>query len=94
MSRKKVEEKASEQIISLSAKYMVISVLAMAIGTVSLAYSFLLFVVFHYSLASVIVVGAVFIGLAFIVIGIFLNFWGLYWLRSEGKRLKQRSREK
>jgi len=94
MSRKKVDEKASEQIISLSAKYMVISVLAMAIGTVSLAYSFLLFVVFHYSLASVIVVGAVFIGLAFIVIGIFLNFWGLYWLRSEGKRLKQRSLEK
>jgi uncharacterized protein (DUF2062 family) len=91
MSRKRVDVEASEQIISLSAKYMIVSVLSMAIGTVSLAYSLLLFAVFGFDVASVVVVGAVFIGFAFIVIGIFLNFWGLYWLRNEGRRLKARS---
>jgi uncharacterized protein (DUF2062 family) len=91
MSRKRVDVEASEQIISLSAKYMIVSVLSMAIGTVSLAYSLLLFAVFGFDVASVVVVGAVFIGFAFIVIGVFLNFWGLYWLRNEGRRLKART---
>jgi hypothetical protein len=91
MSSRKVDVEASEKIISLASKFMVISVLAVAVGMVSMTYVLLLLAVFGLSIASIEVVLGIFIGVAFIVIGFFLNFWGLFWLRNEGKRLRPKS---
>ena len=80
---------ASAEIISLAAKYIIVSVVAVAIGAVSLVYSVLAFLVYGFFAIQFTVLAGLFIGVAFITIGIFLTFWGLYWMRSEGKRMKK-----
>jgi hypothetical protein len=79
---------ASAEIISLAAKYIIVSVVAVAIGAVSLVYSVLAFVVYGYFVIQFSILAGLFIGVAFITIGVFLTFWGLFWMRSEGKRMK------
>ncbi|MFX1299614.1 MAG: hypothetical protein ACFFAL_03170 [Promethearchaeota archaeon] len=81
---------ASSEIVSLASKYIIISVVAVAFGAVSLVYSVLAFLVYGYAAIQLAVLGGLFIGVAFIAIGVFLTFWGLYWMRSEGKRMKKR----
>ncbi|MFW9977952.1 MAG: hypothetical protein ACFFEJ_07745 [Candidatus Thorarchaeota archaeon] len=61
-----------------------------AIGSVSLVYSLLTYIVYGTDFLLIVIIGAVFIGFAFLLIGAFLTFWGLYWMRSEGKRLRKR----
>jgi hypothetical protein len=80
---------ASAEIISLAAKYIIASVVAVAIGAVSLVYSILAFAVYGYVAIQFAILAGLFTGVAFITIGIFLTFWGLYWMRSEGKRMKR-----
>lgn len=87
---REIDLEASAQIISIASKYIIISVLAVAAGAVALVYSVLAYLVYgSYAVSSAVIVGF-FIGIAFIVIGVFLTFWGLYWMRSEGKRLKKK----
>lgn len=81
---------ASAEILSLASKYIIASVVAVAIGAISLVYSILAFIVYGFVAIQLAVLGGLFIGVAFIGIGVFLTFWGLYWMRSEGKRMKKR----
>ncbi|MFW9933480.1 MAG: hypothetical protein ACFFDR_12590 [Candidatus Thorarchaeota archaeon] len=77
-------------IMSIASKYIVLSVVMIAIGSVSLVYSLLTYIVYGTDFLLIVIIGAVFIGFAFLLIGAFLTFWGLYWMRSEGKRLRKR----
>jgi len=81
---------ASAEIVSLASKYIIASVVAVAIGAVSLVYSILAFLVYGFLAIQFIILAGLFIGVAFIAIGIFLTFWGLFWMRSEGNRMKKR----
>ncbi|MFX1563216.1 MAG: hypothetical protein ACFFDP_07905 [Promethearchaeota archaeon] len=81
---------ASAEIISLAAKYIIISVIAVAIGAVSLVYSILAYIVYGFIAIQFSILAGLFIGVAFIAIGVFLTLWGLYWMRSEGKRMKKK----
>jgi hypothetical protein len=81
---------ASAEIISLASKYIIVSVIAVAIGAVSLVYSLLAFVVYGYLAIQLAIIGGLFTGVAFIAIGVFLTFWGLYWMRAEGRRMKNK----
>ncbi|MFW9920737.1 MAG: hypothetical protein ACFFED_14125 [Candidatus Thorarchaeota archaeon] len=76
--------------MSIASKYIVLSVVMIAIGSVSLVYSLLTYIVYGTDFLLIVIIGAVFIGFAFLLIGAFLTFWGLYWMRSEGKRLRKR----
>ncbi len=87
---KDADVEASVNIISIAAKYIVSSVILIAIGLMSLVYSILTYFVYGSLALPYVILGAFFIGVAFIVIGIFLVFWGLYWMRSEGKRLRKK----
>jgi len=60
-----------------------------AVGAVSIVYSVLAYWVYGPSLLPVVFFGAIFIGVAFFVIGAFLAVWGLYWMRNEGDRLRR-----
>lgn len=81
---------ASSEIISIASKYIIASVLLVAVGAIGIVYSLLTYFVYgSFALPFAIFLGF-FIGIGFISIGIFLNFWGLYWMRTEGRRLKKR----
>jgi len=81
---------ASSEIIQISAKYIIASVVLVAVGAIGLVYSLLTFFVYGSEALPFAIFLGFFIGIGFIVTGIFLNFWGLYWMRSEGRRLKRR----
>ena len=85
-----IDVDASIDIMSFASRYIVLSVVMIAIGSVSLVYSGLTYVVYGEGFLPIIIIGAVFIGIAFLLIGAFLTFWGLYWMKSEGKRLRKR----
>ncbi|MBS7251234.1 MAG: hypothetical protein Q6366_004810 [Candidatus Freyarchaeota archaeon] len=90
MSARDIDLEASASIILIASKYIVASVVAVAIGAVSLVYGILTYFVYGTYASSAAIFMGLFIGLALILIGVFLTFWGLYWMRSEGKRLKQK----
>jgi len=81
---------ASMEIIAIASKYIVISVVAIVIGTVGLIFGILTQLVYGKETASRAIFGGYFVGIAFTVIGIFLLFWGLYWMQSEGRRVRKR----
>jgi hypothetical protein len=81
---------ASAEIVSLASKYIIVSVVAVAIGAVSLVYSVLAYLVYGFLAIQFTIYAGLFIGVAFIAIGVFLTFWGLYWMRTEGTRMKKR----
>lgn len=81
---------ASAKIISLASKYIIFSVVAIALGSVSLVYGVLIYLVFPSEGIVYAVFVGFFLGVAFTAIGVFLVFWGLYWMRAEGKRLRAR----
>ncbi len=81
---------ASSEIISIASKYIIASVLLVAIGAIGLVYSLLTYFVYGSAALPFAIFLGFFIGIGFIAIGIFLNFWGLYWMRTEGRRLKKR----
>jgi len=76
-------------IMSIASKYIVLSVIAVAVGSVSIVYSILIYLVYGLEFLVVVVFGAFFTGAAFLIIGTFLSFWGLFWLRNEGSRLRK-----
>jgi hypothetical protein len=80
----------SMDIMSIASKYIVLSVIAVAVGSVSIVYSLLIFLVYGSEFLGVVVFGAFFTGAAFLVIGAFLAFWGFLWMRNEGSRLRKK----
>lgn len=86
MSRE-VELETSSRILTTASMYMIVSVVAVAIGCVAGVYAILAY--FAYSAVLFSIVAGLFIGVAFTLIGVFLAFWGLWWMRNEGKRLKR-----
>ncbi|MEX2720420.1 MAG: hypothetical protein Q6362_003245 [Candidatus Wukongarchaeota archaeon] len=87
---KDIDLETSADIIAIAAKYIVFSVLAVAVGAIGIVYSILAFAIYGKEATSFSIAGGFFVGVAFILIGVFLVFWGLYWMRSEGKRLKKK----
>lgn len=80
----------SADILSIASRYIVVSVLVIAIGAVSSVYAILDYLVYGLLHGGFLLMGGFFLGIAFIVIGLFIEFWGLFWMRSEGKRLRKR----
>jgi hypothetical protein len=89
-SESEIELGSSLSIISISAKYIISSVVLVAIGAVSLVYAVLIWLVYGIAGLAVVVFMAFFVGFALLIIGVFLTFWGLFWMRREGKRLRRR----
>ncbi|WXG41767.1 MAG: hypothetical protein WED07_13555 [Candidatus Freyarchaeum deiterrae] len=96
---KEIDLGASASIISIASKYIIASVILVAIGAISLVYAVITYLVYGTSIiysttvplaSGIAIFIALFVGLASIAIGGFLTLWGLYWLRSEGKRLKSK----
>jgi hypothetical protein len=95
---KEMDMEASESIISMASKFMIASVILVAVGAISCIYAALVYLVYGTStipfgsssilVSSIATLFGLIIGAAFIVIGGFLALWGLFWMRSEGKRLK------
>ena len=93
MSARDVDLEASASIISIASKYIVASVVVVAVGAVSLVYGILAYLVYGTYASSAVIFMGLFLGLALILIGLFLTFWGLYWMRSEGRRLRRKLEE-
>lgn len=74
----------------IASKYIIASVITVAVGSVSIVYGVLTYIVYGTYASSVAMFMGFFIGLALILIGVFLTFWGLYWMRSEGRRLREK----
>lgn len=77
------------RILTTASKYMIVSVLAVAIGCVAGVYAILAYLAYGVAAQYFAIVAGLFVGVAFILIGVFLAFWGLYWMRNEGKRLRR-----
>ena len=82
--------KSSMEIINISSKYIVSSVLMVAMGAVGIVYAVLIWLVYGALGVSYAIFIGFFLGVAFMVIGVFLTFWGLYWMRREGRRLRRK----
>jgi hypothetical protein len=85
-----IDLRSSMEIINISSKYIIASVLLVAIGAVSLVYAGLIWLVYGVSGLAIAIFFAFFLGIAFLIIGVFLTFWGVYWIRKEGQRLRKR----
>jgi hypothetical protein len=85
-----LDMEASVKIISISASYIIVSVLMVAIGAVSTLYGALVALFYGFAGEVLIVFLGFFLGIALIIIGVFLTFWGLYWMRREGRRLRKK----
>ncbi len=80
----------SADILSIASRYIVVSVLVIAIGAVSTVYAILDYLVYGFLHGIFLVFGGFFLGIAFVIIGLFIGIWGLFWMRTEGKRLRKR----
>ncbi len=84
-----VEMETSARILSIASRYIIVSVLVIAIGAVSIVYALLIFLVSGAAGLIFEVAAGIFMGLAFAAIGLFIGAWGLFWMRTEGKRLRK-----
>lgn len=93
---REIDLEASAQIISIASKYIIASVILVAIGAVSGVYAILTYLVYGSSAfaSNIAVFLGLFLGVALIAIGAFLTVWGLYWMRSEGRRLRKKLEKK
>ena len=85
-----IDLETSLDIMSIASKYIVLSVIAVAVGSVSIVYSILIYLVYGSEFLADVVFGAFFTGVAFLIIGAFLVVWGLLWMRNEGSRLRRK----
>ncbi|RDE14353.1 MAG: hypothetical protein C4K47_04180 [Candidatus Thorarchaeota archaeon] len=88
MSRE-IQLETSSRILNTASKYMIVSVVAVAIGCVAMVYGILAYLAYGLVAMQFAIFAGFFVGVAFVLIGVFLAFWGLYWMRNEGKRLKR-----
>lgn len=89
---REIDLEASAQIISIASKYIIASVVLVAIGAVCGVFSILTYLVYgtSASASNIAVFLGLFLGLALITIGAFLTVWDLYRMRSEGRRLMKK----
>ncbi|MHA3964264.1 MAG: hypothetical protein AM325_012090 [Candidatus Thorarchaeota archaeon SMTZ1-45] len=90
MSSRDIQMETSADILSIASRYIVVSVLIIAIGAVSTVYAILDYIVYGFLHGIFLVFGGFFLGIAFVIIGLFIGVWGLFWMRTEGKRLRKR----
>ncbi|MFW9925845.1 MAG: hypothetical protein ACFFDM_03645 [Candidatus Thorarchaeota archaeon] len=90
MASRDIQMETSADILSIASRYIVISVLVIAIGAVSTVYAILDYFVYELQHGLFLILGGFFMGIAFIIIGLFIGAWGLFWMRTEGKRLRMR----
>ncbi|MFW9975094.1 MAG: hypothetical protein ACFFDQ_07520 [Candidatus Thorarchaeota archaeon] len=94
MTSRDIQMETSADILSIASRYIVVSVLVIAVGAVSTVYAILDYLVYGLLHGLFLVLGGFFLGIAFIIIGLFIGAWGLYWMRTEGKRLRKRFESK
>ena len=90
MSSRDIEMETSADILSIASRYIVISVVIIAIGAISSVYAILDFLIYGMEHGAFLLFGGLFLGIAFMLIGAFIGVWGLFWMRSEGRRLRKR----
>lgn len=90
MSSRDIEMETSADILSIASRYIVVSVVIIAIGAISSVYAILNYLIYGLEFGLFLVLGGFFLGVAFMIIGLFIGLWGLFWMRSEGKRLRRR----
>lgn len=90
MASRDIQMETSADIMSIASRYIVVSVLIIAIGAVSTVYAILDYLVYELLHGVFLVLGGFFLGIAFIIIGLFIGAWGLFWMKTEGKRLRKR----
>ena len=90
MSSRDIQMETSADILSIASRYIVVSVLVIAVGAVSTVYAILDYLVYEFLHGLFLIFGGFFLGIAFIIIGLFIGAWGLFWMRTEGKRLRKR----
>ncbi len=90
MASRDIQMETSADIMSIASRYIVVSVLIIAIGAVSTVYAILDYLVYELLHGVFLILGGFFLGIAFIIIGLFIGAWGLFWMKTEGKRLRKR----
>jgi uncharacterized membrane protein len=85
-----IEMETSADILSIASRYIVVSVVIIAIGAISSVYAILDYLVYGLQYGAFLVFEGFFLGIAFILVGAFIGVWGLFWMKSEGKRLRKR----
>ncbi|MFW9910098.1 MAG: hypothetical protein ACFFEF_16195 [Candidatus Thorarchaeota archaeon] len=80
----------SADILSIASRYIVVSVLVIAVGAVSTVYAILDYLVYGLLHGAFLIFGGFFLGIAFMIIGLFIGVWGLFWMKTEGRRLRKR----
>lgn len=80
-------------IISIVSKYIIASVVLISMGVAIGVYAILSYVVYGSSItfvSGIAVFLVLFFGLTLIAVGVFLTLRSLYWMRSEGVRLREK----
>jgi hypothetical protein len=90
LSSRDIEMETSADILSIASRYIIVSVIIIAIGAISSVYAILDYLIYGMAHGAFLVFGGFFLGIAFVIIGVFIGFWGLFWMKSEGKRLRKR----
>lgn len=89
---KETDLETIRSIIAIASKYIIASVVLMSIGVASSIYAIFTYLVYGTSItftSGIVVFLVLFVGLSLIVIGVFLTLRSIYWMRSEGVRLKE-----
>jgi hypothetical protein len=90
MASRDIQMETSADILSIASRYIVVSVLVVAIGAISTIYAVLDYLVYGLEHGAFLIFGGFFLGIAFVIIGLFIGGWGLFWMKTEGKRLRKR----
>jgi hypothetical protein len=85
-----IEMETSADILSIASRYIIVSVVIIAIGAISSVYAILDYLIYGLIHGAFLVFGGFFLGIAFVLIGCFIGVWGLFWMKTEGKRLRKR----
>jgi hypothetical protein len=85
-----IEMETSADILSIASRYIIVSVVIIAVGAISSVYAILDYLVYGIIHGGFLLFGGFFLGIAFMLIGSFIGVWGLFWMKSEGRRLRKR----
>ncbi|TFH04437.1 MAG: hypothetical protein E4H14_14720 [Candidatus Thorarchaeota archaeon] len=90
MASRDIAMETSADILNIASRYIIVSVVIIAIGAISSVYAILDYLIYGSLHGAFLIFGGLLLGIAFMVIGGFIGLWGLFWMRSEGKRLRKR----
>jgi uncharacterized membrane protein len=89
---KETDLETIRSIIAIASQYIIVTVVLMSIGAAISVYAILAYLVYGSSItftSGALVFLVLFVGLALIAIGVFLTLRVIYWMRSEGVRLRE-----